>query len=150
MTGYEAAYTNTQIRRADWESDREVLMMIRRKVFIEEQQVPEHLEWEAQDSGAEHVLAWRHSVGAIGCGRLLGSGQIGRMAVLSAYRQSGVGHALLHTLLDLAQQRGHTKVFLHAQISAQGFYRKAGFLAYGEVFTEAGIPHICMRKPVLY
>jgi predicted GNAT family N-acyltransferase len=35
---------------------------------------------------------------------------------------------------------------LNAQTSAQNFYLRAGFAPHGDVFEEAGIPHIEMRR----
>ena len=47
-----------------------------------------------------------------------------------------------------AARRGDPEVMLHAQVSAVGFYERAGFQAHGERFEEAGIGHLAMRcKP---
>ena len=35
---------------------------------------------------------------------------------------------------------------LHAQTHALGFYEKHGFVAEGEEFMEAGIPHFVMTR----
>ena len=45
-----------------------------------------------------------------------------------------------------AGERGDAEVMLHAQVSAIGFYRRAGFEAHGERFEEAGIGHLEMRR----
>jgi len=37
-------------------------------------------------------------------------------------------------------------VLLHAQTSVRAFYEKFGYIAHGQVFLEAGISHISMRK----
>jgi len=37
---------------------------------------------------------------------------------------------------------------LHAQTGARNFYLRAGFTPHGEVFEEAGISHIEMRRAV--
>ena len=64
---------------------------------------------------------------AIGTGRLLPDGHIGRMAVVKEWRRRGVGAALLQALMAEAQQRGHTEVALAAQLQAMEFYRGFGF-----------------------
>ena len=37
---------------------------------------------------------------------------------------------------------------LSAQLSARGFYDRAGYTPAGDVYDEVGIPHIAMVKPV--
>ena len=137
------------IRIADWEHQRHNLSSIRTAVFIDEQGVPAELEWDESDSTAMHLLAWYSTYGAVGCARLLGNGQIGRMAVLPPFRNLGIGAALLRKILSLAEQQGLQHVFLHAQTSARGFYERAGFIASGDEYLEAGIPHISMEKQLL-
>ena len=83
----------------------------------------------------------------VGTGRLLISGQIGRMAVLPAWRNRGVGHALMEALLAEAASRA-LPPFLNAQQTAVGFYSDFGFSPVGAEFTEAGIIHRRMEKKV--
>lgn len=128
----------------NWRSDRLRLSQIRRTVFIEEQGVPEELEWDAEDAGATHLLAVDGEL-AIGCARLLPDGHIGRMAVLQPWRGIGVGRALLKTALEVAQAEGHNIVRLSAQTHAAGFYARHGFVAESDEYLEAGIPHLAMK-----
>ena len=122
---------------------------IRRRVFIEEQRVPEEIEMDADDEHAFHALAIFDGV-AIGCGRMLEHGdgevKIGRMAVLPEFRKTGVGARILHFLIDSARTRGLRKAILHAQLTAEGFYLKQGFTPIGGVFDEAGIAHRKMER----
>jgi predicted GNAT family N-acyltransferase len=55
---------------------------------------------------------------------------------------------VLHVLMDAAQNRGDTQVILHAQCSAEGFYKRSGFDPHGAVFEEAGIAHIEMVRTI--
>ena len=119
---------------------------VREQVFIQEQHVPEELEWDEHDTKAVHVVAYDTRDQVIGTARLLADGHIGRMAVLEPWRKNGVGSAMLKTLLLLAQQQNLSKVFLHAQTSAIGFYEHHGFRTLGEEFLDAGIPHRYMEK----
>lgn len=128
----------------DWRSDRLRLSQIRRTVFIEEQGVPEELEWDAEDACATHLLAVDGEL-AIGCARLLPDGHIGRMAVLQPWRGIGVGRALLKTAVEVAQAEGHNIVRLSAQTHAAGFYARHGFVAESDEYLEAGIPHLAMK-----
>jgi len=134
------------VRGIAWEEGRQALSAVRRSVFIEEQGVPEALEWDARDARALHLLAEDAHGNPIGTARLLGDGRIGRMAVLPSWRGRGVGQALLDEALGLARRQGMTSVHLDAQLTAIDFYRRSGFSAYGEVFPDAGIPHQCMER----
>ncbi|MFV2091440.1 MAG: GNAT family N-acetyltransferase, partial [Pseudomonadales bacterium] len=60
----------------DWISHRKVLQAIRGEVFIEEQGVPQEIEWDGQDDIAHHFLAINEAGLRVGCGRLLPTGQI--------------------------------------------------------------------------
>jgi predicted GNAT family N-acyltransferase len=117
-------------------------------VFIEEQSVPEDMEWDDMDDQAVHALAFTDSNVAVGYARLLNSGQLGRMAVLPEYRHQGIGTSLLHKLEDEAKHRRLDHIFLHAQIQALPFYEQQGYAAEGAPFNEAGIPHMLMTKPL--
>ncbi len=128
-----------------WGVDRPLLQQVRRAVFIVEQQVPEEEEWDADDLVSAHVLATRNRE-PVGTGRLSPGGKIGRLAVISEFRRRGLGARILAALLNEAWHRGLLDVYLHAQVQALPFYKKAGFKAEGEVFDEAGIPHLKMRR----
>lgn len=137
-----------RVLRADWAREQSRLSSVRRSVFIEEQGVPEALEWDAADADANtvHLLAVDRWGRAMGCARLLPDGHIGRMAVLQRWRGRGVGRALLAAILNEAQARGHNVVKLSAQTHAVGFYAHAKFTLAGEVYQEAGIAHVAMQK----
>ena len=117
---------------------------IRHEVFVEEQQVPVELELDHFDTVSIHALALDGEA-ALGTGRLLPDGHIGRMAVRRKMRGSGIGSRLLLALMQQAQRRGDTAVVLHAQLSAVGFYERHGYTPEGDVFMDAGIEHIAMR-----
>ena len=125
---------------APWHTHAAHLQAIRRAVFVVEQHVPEDEEWDANDPQCQHVLAWAGTE-AIGCGRLLPDRHIGRMAVLQPWRGRGVGSALLRRLIALADEAGFAETRLHAQTHALGFYARHGYVAVGDEFMEAGIPH---------
>ncbi|MEJ2309433.1 MAG: GNAT family N-acetyltransferase [Gammaproteobacteria bacterium] len=126
----------------EWADRGQLLGEIREQVFIIEQGVPPELEWDGRDEESIHALALTTSGQPVGTARLLPEGQIGRMAVLRAWRRQGVGTLLLHCLIDCAEDPA--RLFLNAQTSAEPFYRRNGFVPEGEVFMEAGIPHIRM------
>ncbi len=131
--------------KVEWSTHREKLRAIRQRVFIEEQNVPLDLEWDGLDDQATHFIALNEMGLALGTARLVATGQIGRLAVLEEQRGRHIGRQLLDAAIAHAASAGMTRVFLHAQMHAEGFYRKAGFLPVGAEFVEAGIPHIEME-----
>jgi predicted GNAT family N-acyltransferase len=139
------AAPQVSVRAADWNDDRAALRAVREQVFVHEQAVPIELEWDEFDPLCQHVVA--EAAGqAIGTGRLLPDGHIGRMAVLESWRGRGVGSAMLDALLRLARDRGIRRVRLNAQSRAVAFYRRHGFTAEGDEFIEAGITHRSMWR----
>ncbi len=125
---------------------------VRRAVFVREQGVPEEEEIDAHDrsdASACHALIALDGR-PVAAGRFFvrpdGAVQIGRMAVLAAYRARGIGRALLDALVDEAQRRGFSRVVLHAQTHARGFYERADFIAHGAEFLDAGILHVEMER----
>lgn len=134
------------VRAVNWYANREALRAIRTRVFVEEQRVPEELEWDYEDEHGYHVMALTADGTPIGTGRLLRDGHIGRMAVLKEWRGKGVGSALLKFLLVIAYKMGFDEVKLHAQTHAVAFYARHGFMVEGGEFMEAGIPHVVMRR----
>ena len=133
-----------KIELLDWPAAQEEAQRIRFTVFVEEQRVPADLEMDENDAESLHALAYADGQ-AIGTGRLLPDGHIGRMAVLKAWRGQGAGRAMLRQLIEAARRRGHREVALSAQVHAVEFYRAEGFEAEGAVYEEAGIPHQAMR-----
>ncbi|TXK59646.1 GNAT family N-acetyltransferase [Alkalisalibacterium limincola] len=135
-----------QVVPADYTADFDALRLVRETVFVQEQQVPLDEEWDDLDPQCEHVLAVDLDHRPIGTGRLTPGRKIGRMAVMKDWRGRGVGEAILLALIERARARGWDEVSLHAQVSAEGFYSRAGFSPEGERFMEAGIEHITMRR----
>jgi predicted GNAT family N-acyltransferase len=132
------------IQLVSWDAARESLAAVRREVFIVEQNVPESLEWDANDAVSLHALAASAEGEAIGTARLLPDGHIGRMAVLRGWRGHGVGSAVLKRMIEAARANGHAIARLNAQVQALPFYRRFGFEVDGEVFLDAGMPHRAM------
>ena len=121
---------------------------LRHHVFVVGQGVPEQIERDDRDAEAVHVLAEDGGT-VLGTGRLVvagATGVVGRMAVAATARGRGVGAALLAALERQATSAGLPTVELHAQVSARGFYERAGYAAIGSPYLEAGIEHITMRK----
>lgn len=125
-------------------------LLLRRRVFIDEQGITEADELDNLDGEAIHLLA--HLDGRpVGSARLLIRGEmgvIGRVCVLAEARGTGLGAALIRAALaELRRHPGLTQAKLGAQTYALGFYERLGFVAIGPVYDDAGIPHQDMIAP---
>jgi len=126
-------------------------LLLRRKVFIEEQGVSEADERDDHDAAAIHLLARDGDI-PVGTARIVlagGVAKIGRVCLLVPYRGTGLGAALIRAALDLMRLRTDVSMArLGAQTKALGFYERLGFVVVGSEYLDAGIPHIDMERPV--
>ncbi len=126
--------------------EREAVFALRVEVFVKEQNVPAELELDAEDAHALHIIAEEEGH-VLGCARLLVSereAHIGRLAVKRTHRGMGIGSAVCRFIIAYCGEKGFSRVWLNSQLHAVGFYETLGFEKKGEVFMEAGIPHIEM------
>jgi YbgC/YbaW family acyl-CoA thioester hydrolase len=150
LTAYEAGEDVVTVKLGTWDELREPAERIRTQVFVDEQRIPADMEWDEADKTCLHAVAYNRLGQAVGTGRLLpaeqGTAKIGRVAVNRVLRGSGVGRALMQALMEAARKRGDKRILLHAQRTAEAFYRGIGFTPEGAEFDEAGIPHINMTR----
>ncbi len=150
---FEAGEAVVDLKTGSWDELKEGAAALRTEVFVEEQEIPQELEWDEHDAKALHALVLNKLGQPVATGRLLQPqpklAQIGRMAVSKALRGGNLGRMVIEALVDAARQRGDHQVILHAQCSAEGFYRRLGFKAHGEVFQDAGIDHIEMTMKLV-
>ncbi len=135
------------------EKDLQAAFAIRKKVFVEEQQVPEEEELDEFESISNHFLA---EVDGEACGtarwRVTPEGKIKleRFAVLENFRGRGIGEVIVKFVLaDLSAGPDSSlgqlpPVYLHAQIQVIPFYERLGFETKGPEFDECGILHRVM------
>lgn len=138
----------------NWQTHSHELANIRSEVFLKEQQVPLDDEWDGKDETATHFLV-QSDTQAIGCARLLVDElghkkyfHIGRVALLRPFRAQGLGQQLMEFILAYCAQTAPWPIYLHAQTERRAFYERLGFVARGDEFMDAGIPHISMFFPV--
>lgn len=132
------------VLNAAWDKRSPELRAIRQAVFVDEQSVSEEEEFDGQDEHCLHFLAVNQAGVALGCARLQANGKVERMAVLENSRHLGIGRKLLTSVIESATTGGLTDLYLHAQLQAEPFYRRMGFLPQGETFVEANIDHVRM------
>ncbi|MFG6428436.1 YbgC/FadM family acyl-CoA thioesterase [Roseateles sp. LYH14W] len=148
--GFETGQPVVDVAVGSWRELGDAAGAIRREVFIEEQGIPADMEWDAADASCLHALARNRFGRPLATGRLLehvpGVAKIGRMAVLRAMRGTQIGRQVLDALMAEAKKQGYREVLLHAQLSAENFYLRAGFQRRGQPFEEAGIAHVEMVR----
>jgi predicted GNAT family N-acyltransferase len=137
------------VKSVETREEREAAYALRREVFVVEQRVPADLERDDEDARAFHAIAVDGGR-CVGTGRLVRQagavGRVGRMAVDRGWRRRGVGARVLEALEAEARAEGLRQIELHAQRYVEAFYRGHGYVPEGEVFEEAGIEHVLMRK----
>ncbi len=152
LESFERGEDMVQLHLGRWQDLQKLAGPLRTEVFVHEQKVPAEMEWDEDDHTALHCVAVNRMGKVLATGRLLqhapGVARIGRMAVKKTMRGSDLGGRVLQALMAAARERGDTRILLHAQCSAEGFYRRAGFTPHGAVFEEAGIAHIEMVRNV--
>ncbi|UAL50468.1 MULTISPECIES: GNAT family N-acetyltransferase [Metabacillus] len=133
------------------EDDLKKAFHIRKEVFVREQGVSfedEFDDFDTLNGLCEHILVYYNQQPA-GTGRLRvvdGSGKLERICILEPYRKFGLGKGIIKALEEIAEEKGVSRVKLHGQTQAEGFYKKLGYQTSSSIFMEDGIPHILMTK----
>lgn len=123
---------------------------LRRSVFVDEQHVPEELEFDGLDDDAVHFIMY-YKKNPVGCARLRifdASAKLERIAVLKDYRGKGFGKHITAYLIDYCKVKKIHELYLYSQTYVSGFYEKFGFKSKCDVFFEAGLEHIEMRMTI--
>lgn len=141
-----------EVRRVAGSASIEDAHAVRRTVFVEGQGVPEAIEMDGLDADAWHIVAYDGDE-PVGTARLRepdpGVAKIERVAVRKDYRGQGLGRLLMHELEDVAREQGMDEAVLHGQTVVEGFYESLGYETVSDVFYEADIPHVEMRKQLV-
>jgi predicted GNAT family N-acyltransferase len=135
--------------------DFDLALHLRQEVFVLEQAVPfeeeqdeyddEAIHWLILDMEALEILATaRMTSYQEGC-QMRPVAKIGRVAVKQSARGKGLGELLMREILDTVEEQGYDQAILDAQVQALPFYEKLGFVAEGDEFMDANIPHFRMR-----
>jgi ElaA protein len=130
------------------------MAVLRSEVFFLEQKITEeefdrfdrdpstqHL-WISDDRGMVGYLRIVHDENAAARHEGIPD-SLGRMVVRADARGQGVAGRVMQAALDRA---GSKPLYLHAQTYVTALYAGFGFEPHGDVFEEAGIPHILMIR----
>ncbi|WP_278395565.1 GNAT family N-acetyltransferase, partial [Acinetobacter venetianus] len=127
------------VKYGSWDQLQQDAKLIRKLVFISEQNIPEQDEWDDQDAISQHFVVYDHNQ-PIATARLLANNSVGRVAVLKAYRGQGIGRLIMLQIIAYAQAQKRPSLQLSSQVHAISFYEKLGFSIQGDEYDECGIP----------
>ncbi len=142
-----------EVVRVVTQADRLAALEIRHRVFAQEQDAADLRVADADDERSIIALASFHVGDAgsdprpVSTGRLTpsltagGQALVAWVATLPEARGHGAGEAVMRFLLDTADHTGAREVALAAQIHAEDFYRRLGFMPAGPLYDVRGIPH---------
>lgn len=149
---FEAGVSPIEVQVGNWDDLGPQASALRREVFVDELGIGLALDQDAKDVDAVHALVRNRLGMALATARLVREGphvsRIARVAVTRAMRSTGFGRVAMQALMQLAAERGDTRVVVRSQCSAQGFYTHLGFRPISEPYDEAGIPHVDMARHV--
>ena len=130
--------------------DDERYRKLRIDVFVKEQQIDEAIEFDELEEEAEHYIL-KYQNQPVGCFRLRYLKdylKLERFLVKKEYRNLDFALAMITFVKRVMKEKNINECLIHAQLSAQKFYEKGGFVSFGEVFQEADIDHILMKLEV--
>ncbi|AXN40230.1 GNAT family N-acetyltransferase [Peribacillus butanolivorans] len=139
------------VKIAENTQEREYAYMIRKKVFVDEQNVPIEEEIDHYEEDSTHFVLYNEQEQPVGAGRFRvidGVGKVQRICVLSTTRKNGAGAMIMSAIEEFAEQNKIPQLKLDAQLHAIPFYSKLGYQIVSDEFMDAGIPHKTMKKNI--
>lgn len=141
--------SNLVIKVANLSEEFPAIAAIRKSVFQQEQGVDPTLEFDGKDEISDHLIAYLDDK-AVGTTRIRylddQTAKIERLAVLSTARGQGIGKKIMENALEVIANKNIPQVVIHAQEYVKALYLKLDFVEEGQIFEEAGIPHVRMKK----
>ncbi|TXH58908.1 MAG: GNAT family N-acetyltransferase [Bacteroidia bacterium] len=125
------------------------ILQLRAEVFVVEQNCP-YQDLDDKDLLAYHLMFW-HNNELIAYTRLIPAGvsfqemSIGRVVVLSEYRNRTLGRQLMHESIKQCYHHfGKANIRISAQLYLKAFYTTLGFEPTSETYLEDNIEHVEM------
>ena len=149
LVNFSASCQWTKKHAKQWQKEMNISFKIRKKVFCEEQNISEDIEFDNLDHLCNHFMIYKKSE-AIATARVRKKEnhifKIERVAVLVEHRNIKVGSLLINEIIKYYNEtENKSSIILHSQVAVEKFYKSLNFVSYGENFLEDGILHIAMR-----
>ena len=141
----------SQIRKAFSDLDLKACLLIRKKVFVEEQNVSEADEIDGLDEKSDHyIMTTNHKpMGTLRVRYVGDKAKVERVAILNEYRGKGMAKNLMMHIIDqLTHSSKVNEIHLSAQSYVIPFYQKLGFTVCSEEYMNAGILHKDMYRVI--
>lgn len=130
------------------------ILSLRQNVFIIEQRCF-YQDVDYKDQQALHLLGTKDNR-LISYLRFLPKGtaysneaSFGRLITHSNHQKAGLGRSMMTKLLDYFDSNyPKDTMLINAQCYLQSFYEKFGFRTIGDVYDDAGVMHIDMRRSI--
>ncbi|MBP9708271.1 MAG: GNAT family N-acetyltransferase [Oligoflexales bacterium] len=127
----------------------QLFLNLRREVFVEEQQLPENLEFDDAELSKSKPIFYFIALEAgvvVSGGRVRAYAprlwKVERVVTKQAARKRGLGNLIMHSIQDFCRNRDPLSLpILHSQADVYKFYEKLNWLPFGDEFLEAGIKH---------
>lgn len=145
---------NFKIQKAENQEILERTLKIREEVFTIEKGIPKNIDVDEHDKLlgiCDHFLIQYNSkdVGTIRCMRLEnGIVRLQRYCFLKEYRKLGLGRETLKYIEKYYKEKGIKEITLDSKYHVVEFYEKCGYDKVSDIFMEAGVEHIKMKKSI--
>lgn len=123
---------------------------IRIKVFMKEQGFEN--EFADIDQISSHIVVFDETK-PVGTCRFFKENNhytIGRVAVLKEYRNQHIGNLLLKSAEKEIKKLNGDLIVVHAQARVSPFYENQGYIQFGQIDDDEGVPHMWMKKKIQY
>jgi ElaA protein len=125
------------------------MLALRQSILIVEQASP-YPDLDFVDQAADHLLATDDGtlIGYVRCHQPLpgtAHASFGRVVVAQSYRRTGLGKELVRRAIAHLAEGPCPDVRIAAQLYLEDFYAGFGFARDGELYDDAGVPHVDMR-----
>ena len=119
-------------------------ILVRGYVFIVEQEIAWEIEFDGLDKDCILFNVYDDNK-PVGAARLY-KNKVGRVATLKEYRNKGIATMIMAEIEKYALVNKIPYLKLHAQTYVKDFYEHLGYVVEGEIFQEAEIDHVLMKK----
>lgn len=136
-----------EFKKIQYNTELKYCFEIRKKVFILEQNVLPHEEYDEFEKESKHFIVLKEKI-PIATSRIRytkNGMKLERVAVLKEFRDQKVGTFLLKEILKIFHESKEKVCYLNSQLDKVFFYEKFGFIKFGEIFLDANIKHIQMK-----
>lgn len=127
-----------------WDNTASHITRLRKKVFMEEFNLPLNFLRHKDDPERYHIVAYNDLTGQpVGTGCIHTDGHIGRIAILPAWREdNSIAHVIVDYIMHVAKARKMESVWLNAPSNTLEFFDRHNFFPKGEFFKYCGVPMV--------